>query len=148
MSTYKGVRYSAPHDTGGLLSERPKSASKAHLSEYALASLVRKGLVAMMAPANHRTIFAQYVKAGVVEGTQADVVLRTKTVVADGESNRRLPDRASFAADNFQRGESVVHVAGRTRGVVMGPSRSKPGFLKVSIGGEIFRVSPKNLKRL
>lgn len=138
---YKGVRYTPPSNTQGLATERPKAVSKASISDHALANLVRRGALTFVPPAHHKTIFA----AGRMD-TSISQPVRSQGVV-----NKNPPSRTSVAASSnktFKRGDQVVHMAGHHRGVVLGPSRSKPGFLKVSIDGQVFRVSPKNLSAL
>ena len=145
---YKGVRYSPPTNTDGLLREQPKSASKSRLSESALATMVSRGAMAMMAPAHHRTLFAAHVAPNVKEGMTADVELLRAKLTAQ---SKQLPDRASFSGKKkgFQRGDRVFHLAsGSAKGTVLGASSSKPGFLKVAINGSTFRVHPDNLKHV
>lgn len=164
MGSYQGVGFAVPTDTQGLLTERPKSASRAQLLEGSLARKIQMGAASIRMEAEgagHRGIFAQSVRAPVIEGVAADFrkqeldeyyqreIRKKKGLRAQGEANMRLPNRASFSGEEkFRRGDSVVHNAGHRRGVVLGPSRSKPGLLKIVVDGQVYRVSPGNLSRL
>lgn len=141
---FKGIRFSAPKTTEGLLAERPKQASKCYISESALSSLIRRGALSMMAPAHHRSIFAANVSPNIREGMAADAARMTS-------QSQQLPNRGYFSApkkkQGFSRGDRVIHssMPGH-KGTVLGESRSKPGLLKVAIQGQIYKVSPKYLK--
>lgn len=159
---YRGISFSAPTDTTGMFSESQKKIVLP-LPAHSLANKLTRGVMAMRmeaASAGHRTILRNELRKPVIEGTAADLKLRghearlkrdkhkVRGGPGGGEANFRLPNRASFSASSFRRGDKVAHSAGHARGIVLGPSRSKPGMVKVSIDGETYRVDPRNLQKI
>jgi len=154
--TYRGMTYTAPKDTSGLLSHAPTGPRpSARMSEASLVNLIEQGgmFIRSMAAANgHGSI----VPLPVVEGGLADQKKRELDDYYTRELNKRKNPKAILSAQSssvhhvhagsFQRGDKVIHVVTNTRLTVLGTSKSKPGFLKVvSASGDTFRVSPKNL---
>jgi hypothetical protein len=153
------IPYAAPHDTSGLLPAQPK-AVPFQVRAGSIRPILDVGRIRSLS-AGHESTFQTRVARYAPSADEAlhkrmrQVQERNNALFSQGESNRVLPDRGTFSADktkrkeirsSFTRGDVVVHMAGHKRLTIMGPSRSKPGYLKaVDSDGNTYRVSPKNI---
>src|SRR5271170_7534351 len=98
----KEIPFTSPRDTGGMLREAPRSPGRCLPGPSSLFSLVNSGTVGSMeagAAGAHSAIL------GVRTRKESEVMVGQ----TGGESNRVMPNRASFSAAP-QRGDEYVHI--------------------------------------
>lgn len=159
------VAYTAPKSTEGMHNERQKVQSFS-ARPGTIRPILRVDAIRAMGGDHEGTFRSKVLRYAPNEATILQNLLakskrrQLETLLSEGEANRVLPDRGSFSSDpsskrkrdmkaSYKRGDVVVHSAAHTRLTIMGPSRSKPGFLKaVDRDGRVFRVSPRNINPL